>query len=95
MPYYILKSIIEKQYNQPLDELVQQHFYTPLGANLSTYKPLEKFNIQQLVPTEIDDYFRYDKVHGYVHDMGAAMQAGVGGHAGLFSNATDIAKLMQ
>lgn len=27
--------------------------------------------------------------------MGAAMQGGVGGHAGLFSNANDVAKLMQ
>ena len=95
MPYYMLKSIIEKQYSQPLDELVQQRLFKSLGANLSTYKPLEKFNIQQLVPTEIDDYFRYDKVQGYVHDMGAAMQGGVGGHAGLFSNANDTAKLMQ
>ena len=34
-------------------------------------------------------------MHGYVHDMGAAMQDGVGGHAGLFSNANDVAKLMQ
>ena len=32
---------------------------------------------------------------GYVHDPGAAMQNGVGGHAGLFSNANDLAKLMQ
>ena len=95
MPYYMLKSIIEKQYSQPLDELVQQRLFKSLGANLSTYKPLEKFSIQQLVPTEIDDYFRYDKVQGYVHDMGAAMQGGVGAHAGLFSNANDTAKLMQ
>jgi CubicO group peptidase (beta-lactamase class C family) len=95
LPYYMLKSIIENHYNQPLDDLVQQHFYKPLGANLSTYKPLEKFNILKLIPTEIDDYFRYDKVQGYVHDMGAAMQGGVGGHAGLFSNANDVAKLMQ
>ena len=34
-------------------------------------------------------------VQGYVHDMGAAMQGGVGGHAGLFSNANDVAKIMQ
>ena len=27
--------------------------------------------------------------------MGAAMQSGVGGHAGLFSNANDVAKIMQ
>ena len=78
-----------------LDFLVQQHFYKSLGANLSTYNPLEKFNSKQLIPTEIDDYFRHDKIQGYVHDMGAAMQGGVGGHAGLFSNANDIAKLMQ
>ena len=95
LPFYILKTVIENQYNQPLDELIQQHFYNTLGTNLSTYKPLDKFKIHQLIPTEIDNYFRYDKVQGYVHDMGAAMQGGVGGHAGLFSNANDVAKLMQ
>jgi len=95
LPYYILKLIIEKHYDLPLETLVQQHFYKPLGANYTTYKPLEKFNKFDIIPTEIDDYFRYDTVHGYVHDMGAAMQDGVGGHAGLFSNANDVAKLMQ
>jgi len=95
LPYYILKSILENHYDQSLDALVQQHFYKSMGANFSTYKPLEKFNKNQLVPTENDDYFRYDTVQGFVHDMGAAMQGGVGGHAGLFSNANDVAKLMQ
>ena len=95
LPYYILKSILETHYDLPLDALVQQHFYKSLGANYTTYKPLEKFNKNQLVPTENDDYYRYNIVHGYVHDMGAAMQGGVGGHAGLFSNANDVAKLMQ
>ena len=95
LPYYILKSILENHYDQSLDALVQQHFYKSMGANFSTYKPLEKFNKNQLVPTEKDDYFRYDTVQGFVHDMGAAMQGGVGGHAGLFSNANDVAKLMQ
>ena len=95
LPYYILKLIIEKHYNQPLDALVQQRFYKTIGANFSSYKPLDKFSIDQLVPTEMDEYFRYRKVQGYVHDMGAAMQGGVGGHSGLFSNANDVAKLMQ
>ena len=95
LPYYILKSILENHYDQSLDALVQQHFYKSIGANFSTYKPLEKFNKNQLVPTEKDDYYRYNTVQGYVHDMGAAMQGGVGGHAGLFSNANDVAKLMQ
>ena len=95
LPYYILKKFIETHYDQPLDKLVQQHFYKSLGANYTTYKPKLKFDNKQIVPTEIDDYFRYQEIHGYVHDMGAAMQNGVGGHAGVFSNANDVAKIMQ
>ena len=53
------------------------------------------FDINRIVPSEIDDYFRYSTLKGHVHDMGAAMQGGVGGHAGLFGNSLDIAKMMQ
>jgi beta-glucosidase-like glycosyl hydrolase/CubicO group peptidase (beta-lactamase class C family) len=95
MPYYILKKYIETHYNKPLDELVQDHFYQSLGANYTTYNPSVKFSDLNIVPTEIDDYYRYQEIRGYVHDMGAAMQNGVGGHAGVFSNANDIAKIMQ
>jgi len=59
------------------------------------YNPFRKVGNKHIVPTEIDTYFRQDKVHGYVHDMGAAMQNGIGGHAGVFSNANDVAKIMQ
>lgn len=47
------------------------------------------------MPSEEDKYYRYQTIQGHVHDMGAAMQGGVGGHAGLFSNANDVAKIMQ
>ncbi|MBN2868919.1 MAG: serine hydrolase, partial [Flavobacteriaceae bacterium] len=95
LPYYILKQYIEKHYNKPLDQLVQDHFYKSLGANYTTYNPSEKFSNRHIVPSENDDYYRFQTVQGYVHDMGAAMQGGVGGHAGIFSNANDIAKIMQ
>ena len=72
-----------------------QHFYAPMGFPSLGYHPLEKFDISEITPTEEDRYFRYQKVQGTVHDMGAAMQNGVGGHAGLFSNATDLAGFMQ
>lgn len=94
-PYYILKKLIETHYDKRLDELVQNHFYGPLGANYTLYNPYHKISNKKIVPTEIDDYYRYQKVHGFVHDMGAAMQDGVGGHAGVFSNANDVAKIMQ
>ncbi|OMP30790.1 glycoside hydrolase family 3 N-terminal domain-containing protein [Mangrovimonas sp. DI 80] len=95
MPYYILKKYIEGFYDQPLDELVQEHFYKALGANHTTYNPSKLFSNSQIVPTEVDDYYRYQTIQGYVHDMGAAMENGVGGHAGVFSNANDVAKIMQ
>ena len=60
-----------------------------------SYLPLKKFPKKEIVPTEKDTYFRNQLLHGYVHDMGAAMQGGVGGHAGLFANANDVAKMMQ
>ena len=94
-PYFILKKYIEEYYEKGLDDLVQEHFYQSLGANHTTYNPAAIFSDSQLVPTEIDNYYRYQTIQGYVHDMGAAMQNGVGGHAGVFSNSNDVAKIMQ
>jgi CubicO group peptidase (beta-lactamase class C family) len=47
------------------------------------------------MPTENDSLFRKQIVRGFVHDQGAAMYGGVAGHAGLFSNAFDLAALFQ
>lgn len=95
LSYFLFKEYIEKLYKKDLNGLTQAHFYKALGANRTTYLPIEKFNLSEIVPTEKDDYYRYNLIHGYVHDMGAAMQGGIGGHAGLFSNANDVAKIMQ
>ncbi|PKH51010.1 beta-N-acetylglucosaminidase [Tenacibaculum sp. Bg11-29] len=93
--YYIFKEILEKKYKTPLNRLVDEEFYKSLGADRMTYLPLKKFDRSEIVPTERDNYYRNQLVHGYVHDMGAAMLGGVGGHAGLFANANDVAKIMQ
>jgi len=95
LPYYILKKYLEEFYGTGLDNLVQRNLYESLGANYTTYLPLAKFKKEDIPPTEDDQYFRMQKVQGYVHDQGAAMLGGVSGHAGLFSNANDIAKIMQ
>ena len=93
--YYIFKEVLEKAYNKPLDKLVDDTFYKSLGANRTSYLPLHKFHKSEIVPTEKDAYFRDQLLHGNVHDMGAAMLGGIGGHAGLFSNANDVGKIMQ
>jgi beta-glucosidase-like glycosyl hydrolase/CubicO group peptidase (beta-lactamase class C family) len=93
--FIILKEYLEKTFAQPLDLLTQQRFFSALGMNNTCYNPLAKYTKERIVPTEIDTYFRHQLIQGYVHDMTAAMQGGVGGHAGLFSNAMDVAKMMQ
>jgi len=93
--YYVFKKYIEDTYGNSLDVLVDDFLYKSLGATHTTYNPIEKFEKNHIVPTEEDNYFRYQTIQGYVHDMGAAMQGGVGGHAGLFSNTNDVAKIMQ
>ncbi|KAB1154423.1 glycoside hydrolase family 3 N-terminal domain-containing protein [Flavobacterium luteum] len=93
--FIILKEYLERITGKTLDILVQEHFYNSLGMNNTTYNPLRKFNKYIIPPTEIDTYFRHQLLQGYVHDMAAAMEGGVGGHAGVFSNTMDVAKIMQ
>lgn len=93
--YYLLQRIVERQTKTSLDKFAEASFYKSLGANHLLYTPLKRYNKNDIVPTEEDHYFRNQLVRGYVHDMGSSMMGGVGGHAGLFSNANDVAKMMQ
>lgn len=93
--YYVMKKYVEDIYGEKLNVLANDFLYSRIGADHTTYNPLEKFPKNKIIPSEEDNYYRYQTVQGYVHDMGAAMQGGVGGHAGLFSNANDVAKIMQ
>jgi CubicO group peptidase (beta-lactamase class C family) len=95
LTFIILKQYLEKLKGQDLDILTYDNFYKTLGMNNTLFNPLTKFDKNSIAPTEIDSYFRQDTIQGYVHDMEAAMEDGVGGHAGIFSNAMDIAKMMQ
>ena len=95
LPYYILKEYFERKYELPMETILQKNLYESLGANYTTFLPLQKFSKDNIPPTEQDNIFRKQKVQGYVHDQGAAMLGGVSGHAGLFSNSNDIAKIMQ
>lgn len=91
--YYFMQQIIEQQTQQKLNEYVQ-NIYEQMGIGL-TYLPLNYFSVYQIAPTENDLKFRKQLLQGYVHDPGAALLGGVAGHAGLFGNALDLARLMQ
>lgn len=95
LPYYYYQKYIEKQTQMPLNEYLTQQFYAPLGASTMGYTPLLRFTPRRIPPTENDTKWRNQLVQGTVHDPGAAMFGGVAGHAGLFSNAYDLATVMQ
>ena len=93
--FYLLHKIIEDITGEPLEQYVQSSFYKKLGMTTMMYNPRDRFQLSRIAPTEYDTSFRQQLVHGDVHDQGAAMMGGVSGHAGLFSNANDLAKMMQ
>ena len=95
LPFYLLKINFERKYKKPLDELAHEFLYEPLGLERTLFNPWKVISKNEIVPSEIDNYFRHRELRAYVHDMGAAMQGGVGGHAGLFSNAEEVYKIMQ
>ncbi len=93
--FYLFRLIVEKLTEEKFEQFTAETFYKPLGLTTMTFKPLEKFSADRIVPTEEDKTFRKQLLQGYVHDPGAAMLGGVSGHAGLFSDANDLAILMQ
>ena len=94
LSYLIIQEFIENHYNQNLDQIIYELMFRKLGIEL-TYNPTLKYSTKNIAPTEIDEYFRYKEINGYVHDMAAAMLGGVSTHAGLFGNAINVAKVMQ
>jgi len=93
--FYMFQQIIETTTDTMLYPYVWNNFYNPLGAHTLGYKPLSRFPMDRIVPTENDMSYRRQLLQGYVHDMGAAMMGGVSGNAGLFGSANDLAKMMQ
>lgn len=95
MSYYLAPQIIKRVTGQDWESWLKTNFYKPLGASSLAYNAKDNYPLDKIVPTEYDSLFRKNLIHGRVHDEGAAMLDGVSGHAGLFGNANDLAKLMQ
>ena len=93
--YYFTQKILEKQIGQKQNIYLEKQIYRPMGLRYMRYLPLEHFDKSHIIPTENDQAFRKQLLHGFVHDPGAAMLGGVAGHAGIFANATDLASVMQ
>lgn len=90
----LIKQMIESKTGSKLDQLTKG-IYNELGISTIGFNPLQWTTEQNVIPTEIDNFFRKDTIKGYVHDEAAAIFGGVSGNAGLFSNATSISVICQ
>ena len=93
--FIFLGMIVEAITGMPLQEYVQKNFYRKMGMYTTGFRPRERFSLNRVVPTETEKHFRRQTTRGDVHDEGASMFGGVAGHAGLFSDAHDLAMLYQ
>ncbi len=103
--YMLLCFIIEQVTGMGLDQFLKETFWDPMGLTHITYNPLDNgFTADDCAATELNGNtrdgvisfknVRTDTVQGEVHDEKAYYaMGGVSGHAGLFSNAEDLAKL--
>lgn len=93
--FMILHLLVEEVTKMTFEDFLMTHFYHPMGLFHTSFNPLQKgISPKNITPTEYDDRYRGYQVWGEVHDRNALVFGGVAGHAGLFSTATDLAKMM-
>ena len=95
LSFILAPKVVEQITGEDFEVYLRENIYEHLGASTLTFNPYRKYDLRRIVPTEYDSAFRSQLLFGTVHDEGAAMLGGISGHAGLFGNANDLAKLMQ
>ena len=89
--FFLLKDMVETITMQPIEQFLAETFYQPMGLSHTVFRPLDHgFAKKDIAPTEQDNLFRKQLVHGYVHDQTSALMNGNAGNAGLFSTAEEL-----
>ena len=93
--FILMGDVVEAISGLRIDQYADKYFYKPMGLTSIGFNPRNRFDTNLIAPTELDTYFRHQHLRGDVHDEGSAMFGGVAGHAGLFSDAEDLAAVLQ
>lgn len=93
--FCLLMDMEQRVTGQSHDKWVVDSIYAPIGAYSTCYRAAENLDMDRIAPTENDTFMRRQILRGYAHDETAGLQGGVSGNAGLFSNASDVAKICQ
>ena len=89
--FIILGVALERLADESLDVFCQREVFGPLAMSHTTFNPAQELR-ERIPPTADDRTFRHRTVQGEVQDENASVLGGVAGHAGLFSNAEDLAR---
>ena len=95
LSFILYPELVKARTGLAFDAFLAREVYRPLGATTLGFRPTHRFPLARIVPSEVDSAFRGQLLHGTVDDEGAALLGGLSGHAGLFGNANDVAKLVQ
>ncbi len=98
--YILLARLIETLVGTRLDQAFAQRVASPLGLRDSQFIPLGTSHPSQtrIAPTGMGPTGTAKEkamIHGRVHDDNARSAGGISGHAGLFTTASDLARLAQ
>jgi serine-type D-Ala-D-Ala carboxypeptidase len=98
--FILLAEIVETLSNATLDRFCQEKIFRPLGLRSTAFVDLTQLKRRRLEPIEEliapteNCPWRKKILCGEVHDDNAYAMGGVAGHAGLFSCARDIHKIV-
>lgn len=93
--FILLQMLAEELSGMPMDAYLHKEFYAPMGLKRTAYLPLRTLPKEQVVPSAVDAFLRKSTLQGFVHDESAAFMGGVSGNAGLFSTASEVARVYQ
>src|SRR5699024_3503711 len=52
LPFYLFQKYLEDYYGKGLDEIADHHFYKRIGANYTSFNPLNRFDKFEIVRSE-------------------------------------------
>lgn len=87
--FILLGKALEVLTCESLDGFVAREILAPLGMTSTCYCPTRQKR-EKIPPTEEDKNFRKRRIQGEVQDENASVLGGIAGHAGLFSNVSDL-----
>ncbi|MBZ5641433.1 MAG: serine hydrolase [Acidobacteriia bacterium] len=92
--FILLGEVLQRATGKTVEQLARERIFAPLAMTNTFFNPAKSL-AARIAPTENDTTFRKRLLQGEVDDENAFALGGAGGHAGMFSTASDLAAFCQ